>query len=348
MIPYPVFSLTHKLRCEQPQKVSAPPRTGFSQYPANAPIEDRVAFGNFGKFSAVAVLDGHGGWQVAEKLRASLPAHVRACMEKTNNKTEALREAFRQADTEVRSLVAPAYALGFSKLARVGACGLIVIVDDKEVFVANAGDCKGVLIGKDASVVALNLQNNANEPEEQARLRKLHPEETDVVKCKREWTEKVPNGWFRSGDVTRYSGCYVKGLLQPTKAFGDFYLKEERLGFDFDRQRTFVNPANPKSFPYITSDPDITSFPRSVNDRLIVLGSDGLWDELSETEVAKVATDALNQGATPEEISAQLVEAALAKAASSAKVRVEDLKRLPQGRDRRVLHDDISVAVLVL
>jgi pyruvate dehydrogenase phosphatase len=179
-------------------------------------------------------------------------------------------------------------------------------------------------------------------------MRALHPDEPDVVKCKRQWTEKAPSGWFRSAEVQKFSGCYVKGMLQPTKSFGDFYLKEESLGFDFDRQRTFVNPAHKKSFPYITAEPDITVFSRSTNDQLIVLGSDGLWDELNEQQVATTAIEAFNRGATPEEISHKLIEVALAQAAESAKLRVDDLKRLPQGRDRRSLHDDISVVVLVL
>ena len=341
---YAIYPLTNKLRCEQPSRGL---HVGSRQYPANGPIEDRVVMGNFGGVASVGVFDGHGGWQVAEKLRTSLPQHVRRAVEKFPSREEALRAAFREADSEVRSLVAPAYALGFSKLARVGACGLVVLVDATTICAANAGDCKGVIVRK-GGVVALNLQHNANDPQEQTRLRTLHPEEADVVKCKREWTEKTPNGWFRTSEIKKFSGCYVKGMLQPTKAFGDFYLKEEALGFDFDRQRTFVNPAIRKSFPYITSEPDITFVPRSPLDQLIVLGSDGLWDELSEQEVADVATAALSRGATPEEIAQQLIDAALVKAAEAAKMRVDDLKRLPQGRERRSLHDDISVVVLLL
>ena len=111
------------------------------------------------------------------------------------------------------------------------------------------------------------------------------------------------------------------------------------------RKRT---PHFPKSFPYITSDPDITTLVRSSDDQIIVLGSDGLWDELTELQVAEVAGLALNRGASPEEIAQSLIDAALAKAAEAAKMRVDELKRLPQGRDRRSRHDDISVVVLLL
>ena len=50
---------------------------------------------------------------------------------------------------------------------------------------------------------------NANSKKEQARLKKLFPDDKDIVVCK-------------NNDPDR---CYVKSRLQPTFAFGDLDLK---------------------------------------------------------------------------------------------------------------------------
>jgi pyruvate dehydrogenase phosphatase len=95
-------------------------------------------------------------------------------------------------------------------MGRVGSCALVVLVINNRVYAANAGDSQAlVLEQKDGNLVhtKLNKKLNANSKKEQARLRSLFPGEPDVVECRRE------------------KSCYVKGRLQPTRAFGDFRLK---------------------------------------------------------------------------------------------------------------------------
>jgi pyruvate dehydrogenase phosphatase len=295
----------------------------------------------------ISVFDGHGGWQVAEKLRSSLPSFLAKSLQSNPDASVALPEAFRSADAEIREILGNAYSLGFTKLARVGACGLCVVVDDQKIYVANAGDCKGIL-ATGGNVVALNTQLNANDPREQMKLRLAHPEEDDVVRCKRQWTEKEAGSWWSGAkEVVKYSGCYVKGLLQPTRAFGDLYLKEERFQTDFDRDRKFIN-SEKITFPYITADPEVSVFHRRPADEFLVIGSDGLWDELSDADAASIARAGLAKGATPEQVAADLAREVLVRAAKRASLRVEDLQRVQQGPKRRGIHDDISVIVVVL
>lgn len=102
-----------------------------------------------------------------------------------------------------------------------------------------------------------NERLNAGEPSEQERLKNEFPAEPDIFKC-------LPN--------TNY--CYVKGRLQPTRSFGDFYLKNPE--HNFTQLRTFTGP-------YITHKPKITTFPVNKNlGKTLVLATDGLWDELDE------------------------------------------------------------------
>lgn len=112
----------------------------------------------------------------------------------------------------------------------MGCCALAVLVRGHALYVANAGDCRAVLgkrpsaprppppptnkgKGKAAAVavaakegagegyeaVALSDDHNAKLPKEMEELKRAHPGEGDIVKCKH------PNA------------CYVKGRLQPTR-----------------------------------------------------------------------------------------------------------------------------------
>jgi pyruvate dehydrogenase phosphatase len=98
-----------------------------------------------------------------------------------------------------------------------------------------------------------NLRLNAGEKFEQLRLHKAFPGEDDIVRCK--------------------NACYVKGRLQPTRSFGDFYLKYKE--YNFTRLAVFTGP-------YIEATPLVTHFALKDEHKNLILASDGLWDELDE------------------------------------------------------------------
>jgi pyruvate dehydrogenase phosphatase len=127
---------------------------------------------------------------------------------------------------------------------------------------------------------------------------------------KKNWTEYVTQWLTMHACQQRLRHCYVKGRLQPTRSFGDFYLKYEVLSYDKETQRCvsvcvcvcleinvlIFSPLlkEGKSFPYITVVPDITIHKRKMNSvkwgsenkcSFIVLASDGVWDFLTKEEV---------------------------------------------------------------
>lgn len=81
---------------------------------------------------------------------------------------------------------------------------MTAVILKNSLHVANAGDCEGVLLSANEAAMT-NLRLNAGESFEQARLVKEFPGEPDIFVCG--------------------GACYVKGRLQPTRSFGDFYLK---------------------------------------------------------------------------------------------------------------------------
>lgn len=100
--------------------------------------------------------------------------------------------------------------------------------------------------------------------------KKLFPKEDDIVICHRRT-------------------CYVKGILQPTRAIGCFALKDP-----------VMKPEGLKNFtgPYIKSEPVITTHEITPNDRYVLLASDGiiqltsgLWKETEAGTVTSLFTN---------------------------------------------------------
>lgn len=210
------------IRANQQQqygKVSPVALSLASEYNANGPIEDRhdVRESPRGDFFA-SVYDGHGGWQCAEFARKRL--NIAAQIELNNSLAKspeqvkgALTHAFLRVEREYLYQVKAAFELGFGAVAKTGSCALMALVRDHKLYVANAGDCRAVL-GRRRRVsalggwgsggggdgvmeaVALSNDHNAREKVEQEKLKRLHPSEEDIVKCKRS------------------NACYVKGRLQ--------------------------------------------------------------------------------------------------------------------------------------
>ncbi|PFH37487.1 protein phosphatase 2C domain-containing protein [Besnoitia besnoiti] len=278
------------------------------------------------KVLLTAVIDGHGGPQVAEYVMQNLPWHVereltalrRAFLKKGANSsngeassmdtswltndvlTKAVSQAFRTLDDEIYQSARSAYRLGLQRSIRVGACCTAVLVTDRSLVVANSGDCKAILSRRHgAEVQALNEQLNANSPTERQRLREEHPNEDNVVVCKHSWQEQrkpssavdIPLYYAGLlGSTTFYSGCYVKGRLQPTRAFGDFLLKKSEFAHELQRPRRAngqnKNGQQSLSYPYLTVDPVVAHFDLRGDEDFVALGSDGVWDFLDDAESA--------------------------------------------------------------
>ncbi|CAM9152371.1 unnamed protein product [Phaeothamnion confervicola] len=181
--------------------------------------------------------------------------------------------------------------------------------------------------------VALSFDHNAKEEREKARLRALHPTEADIVMCKKP------------------TSCYVKGRLQPTRALGDAYLKYSEFngqpGTHRSRGRYLPPPYTP---PYITAEPEVSVHALDpLRDEFVILGSDGLWDYLSNQEAVEVVAAALECGGGRRGgVGEQLVARVLEKAAAKHGMSLDALRGLPLGRTRRNRHDDITAMVVFL
>jgi len=187
--------------------------------------------------------------------------------------------------------------------------------------------------GAEYIAIEMSRDHNCKHPRERKLLEEAHEGELDIVVC------KSPDS------------CYVKGKLQPTRAFGDFYLKYSefmRQPDDDSSAGKYVPP--PYTPPYITATPEVEV--RKLvkgRDEFLIIATDGLWDMVSSQEAVEIAAIHLrSKGGTPTEASEALVTEALRRAATNNGITVDRLRSLRQGRSRRTKHDDISVIVVDL
>ncbi|ETW01539.1 hypothetical protein, variant 1 [Aphanomyces invadans] len=282
------FDLAESVKLPSP--VARVHRYTAASYSANDPNEDRytVHVETDGVFASV--LDGHGGWQVSEYVRQNLVNNTKAALRASSSTdsadiVSALSSAFESTDETLRSLLLPAFQLGFGQVNRVGTCTLLAYAQGDTLVVANAGDVRAVLAttNTDGELVAtaLSTDHNAKHASEQARLAAAHPNERNLVVC------QTPEA------------CYVKGGLQPTRALGDFAFKYAEFNqFPASANRQGGGRFIPKPYtpPYVLAGPETQVHTLTDADQFLVLGSDGVWDDLSNEEAVEIVAKLAARG----------------------------------------------------
>ncbi|OTN64971.1 putative Protein phosphatase 2C [Plasmodium knowlesi] len=336
------------------QEISSKAFERYSQY-----YDEMRTFNE--SFLFAAVIDGHGGEVIADIVKRWLGFYVKKqLMEKLRSNdyqilppsdiVQSLEEAHIQLDNDILRKAKEYFFKGDVKYTRVGSCSISVLMDKNYFYVSNLGDSKGLLIKKD-SVVRLNNIQNASEIAERMRLVQEHPDEDDVVMCKRsvkygnkritEISNLTPqSAHFQVYNVGR---CYVKGRLQCTRSFGDFYLKQKLFSFDYRKNRFLVK--EPHSFPYISAIPEVLKIRRTEDDEFLVLLSDGISDHLSEREIYDIVKD---YSFSVNKISQILIQTVLAKAALHERMTPRELLMFVPLEKRRKFFDDMSVVIIKL
>jgi pyruvate dehydrogenase phosphatase len=152
-----------------------------------------------------------------------------------------------------------------------GSCALLSFYDSntKLLRVACTGDSRAVLgrRGESGKWVAtpLSVDQTGSNPDEEARMRKQHPGEENVI---------------RNGRVL--------GGLEPSRAFGDATYKWTREVSERLKQSFFGRTPSQllRTPPYVTAEPVVTTtkIEPSKGD-FVVMATDGLWEMLTNEEV---------------------------------------------------------------
>lgn len=159
-------------------------------------------------------------------------------------------------------------------LVQAGCTAVVAVKKNNELFVANAGDSRGVLC-RSGKAVALSEDHKPASEVERTRI--------------------IAAGGFLSeiGGV-----CRVNGNLNLSRAIGDLKYKG--------------NSDLPPKDQIITAEPDILKFTLVPEDRFFVLACDGIWDVMSNQECVDFVSQRLDQGMTPTAAACALLDACLA------------------------------------
>ena len=147
--------------------------------------------------------------------------------------------------------------LALKKSDKSGSCAVIILIVGKQCFVANLGDSRAVVSlneGKDC--MALSKDHKPNDEDERIRVMKAGGEIYSVGE----------------NSVSRI----LPGRLAISRAFGDVDAKLKELG------------GNPN---VLIAVPDIRSFSINANIDFICIGSDGIFDRLSNQDVVELVWD---------------------------------------------------------
>lgn len=175
------------------------------------------------------------------------------------------------------------------QVAFAGSTACVAHIGTDGIHVANAGDCRAVLgvQEKDGSWSALPLSkdHNSQNQAEVERIKAQHPtSERDTV----------------------ITDDRLLGVLMPLRAFGDVRFKWSlelqqsilaslESGGDLDSLNLYQYiPPNYLTPPYLNVAPEITYHKLRPQDRFLILGSDGLWDELGNEEAVRLVGEHLS------------------------------------------------------
>jgi len=212
-----------------------------------------------------------------------------------------------------------------SGLSLSGACALLTHVIGDHLFVANAGDCRAVL-GRCENVnttgqwsaIPLSKDHRLDNESEKMRVTASHPGETDIVKDGR-----------------------VKGSLMPTRGFGDYAFKLKCLKPVLMKSDSSWNP------PYITADPEVLAHQLKKGDKFLVIASDGLWEQFSNSEVVQMVAEFMKSTNAPSSnVCTYLIEKTLLKVlGTKEQERIAAVLQMDP-KCKRQYHDDITIIVV--
>ncbi|KAM3610045.1 uncharacterized protein V6R79_024375 [Siganus canaliculatus] len=208
--------------------------------------------------------------------------------------SEALDLAFKRLDADISLEAQVPFSNDLMKstaiqVAFAGCTACVAHIGPDGIHVANAGDCR-VVLGvqeKDGSWSALPLSQDHNS---------LNQAEVERIKAQHPRSEKD----------TVITDDRLLGVLMPLRAFGDVRFKWSRelqqsvlasleSGVDIDSLNLCqYSPPNYLTPPYLDVAPEISYHKLRPQDRFLLLGSDGLWDELANEEAVRLIGEHLS------------------------------------------------------
>ena len=232
------------------------------------------------KASYFSVFDGHGGNKCAEFLRDNLLKLICDNDYFPNDIEKAIKYGFNEAD---KLFLENAVKDG-ELLDNSGSCGLILLIIDNKIYVANVGDSRCIISMKNGLIRKdVTRDHKPNYPYEKERI---------VSNGGRIYQTQTPlNQNLDSNEINENNSQNNENnennliLLGPHRVFPGSLSVSRTVG-DAAAKLTFLG-GNPR---VVVSEPDIYCFDLDKEDiDFLILGCDGIYDQLTSQDVFKCA-----------------------------------------------------------
>lgn len=218
------------------------------------------------------VFDGHGqhGDKVADLAKDSLPREVfsRARRISADDKPGALERAMSQAfEATQQDLMGQRHVSSYSGTTAVAA----YFPDQSNIVVANCGDSRAVLgrrVGGRVQAVDLSSDHTPCRPDERKRIEALQGRvhQTMVPVMRQTTMGGSERGVVGMGPQRVWDKHGTCGL-GVSRSLGDLHMH-----------------------PFVSGSPEIVSRKLDAEDKVVVLGSDGVWNHMTSQEAVEVAS----------------------------------------------------------
>ena len=219
--------------------------------------------------SYFGIFDGHNGDQCAEFLRQNLLQYIYTNPDFPKNIEKSIKEAFIQADEDFlrNKNINYNYNINFDTS---GSCGLILLIVDTKIYIANVGDSLCVVSCQNGKIQRDVTRDH--KPEFPYEKKRIYNNGGNIYR-----NETVFDENYQNGNNKILLGPYRvnPGKLSVSRTIGDARAKLTNLG----------------GIPNVISpEPDIYVFDFYKDDiDYFILGCDGIFDRLKSSEVFKCA-----------------------------------------------------------
>lgn len=230
---------------------------------------------NWPKCSFFGVYDGHGGAACADFLRDHLHQFIIKAPAFPWNPKEALRTGFLEAERTFVGTVATRSQDSVSE--RSGSCALVMLVVNDSCYVANVGDSRAIMSGEGGK--RLFLLSKDHKPGSEDESKRISEAGGSIYQSQTWQYRATPEGLRKETNLGPVR--LLPGRLSVSRSFGDAEAKIERFG------------GNPS---VLIATPDIRSFKISPDHDFVLLGSDGVFDKLTNKEAVADVWASLAKG----------------------------------------------------
>ena len=232
------------------------------------------------KVSYFSIFDGHGGNKCADFLKNNLLSLICENKYYPHNIEKAIKYGFKEADKIFFKLI----QIDGEITDNSGSCGLILLVFETKIYVANVGDSRCVIsLNNGQTRKDVTRDHKPNYPYEKERIilngGKIYQTQTNLNQ------NEENNEFIDNEEITNIEnntnliliGPYrvSPGNLSVSRTIGDPYAKLTNFG------------GNPK---VVISEPDIYCFDLNKDDiDFLILGCDGIYDQITSKEILQCA-----------------------------------------------------------